>query len=282
MLKNICIFIFSCFTTLSLAQTPIIERGDTTSIPLPIPKKILDKTIDRTATPILAPTTINATDGFYAKYVRVVWSEVEPNVLYQVYRRLSGSNDKMIAITKDWKKANWIIDNNNIIPNIKYDYSIVAARDASQISKMSKTDIGYAKDGEDAVAASKSLMPKAAPNLCDSITVNLNYQSALVFKRGESAFPLPYTVYNASNTDIPVFEGKIYIYLSQDNVIDNKDTGIGSYPPIATLKPQGNRRVENVYIPTNIKKGTYNILFGIRCSDTKQMQALGSFEVVVK
>jgi hypothetical protein len=281
MLKTVAftLFTFICSTML-LAQT-IQMRGDTTSMSLPI-SKVTDINIDRAVTPIIAPTIVEASDGIYPKYVRIVWKEVASNVLYKVYRRFSGSKDKMTEITKDWKKANWIIDNNNVIPNIKYDYAVVAARDVTQISAMSKSDIGYAKEGEESVAASTYQLPIISPNVCDSLAVSLNYQTAIVLNRGESAFPLPYTVYNKSSRDIPVFEEKIYIYLSQDAVIDAKDTGIGSYPPIAVIKPQANRRIGNVYVPKNMKKGTYNIVFGIRCGDTKQMQALGHFEVRVK
>lgn len=281
MLKTIAFMLFTFICgTVSLAQT-IQMRGDTTFMSLPIPKAT-DINIDRAVTPMIAPTIVDASDGTYPKYVRIVWKEVEANVLYKVYRRLSGSKDKMLEITKDWKKANWIIDNNNVIPNIKYDYSVIAARDATQISAMSKPDIGYAKEGEESVAAAKHQLPLVLPNACDSLVVSLSYQTSIVLNRGESAFPLPYTVYNKSSRDIPVFEEKIYIYLSQDTVIDAKDTGIGSYPPIAIIKPQANRRVENIYVPKNMKKGMYNIVFGIRCGDTKQMQALGHFKVLVK
>lgn len=252
-MKTIVCYIFTLlvFSVLSLkAQSIEMNSEDTVSIhELPSIQTDVDAALF-----VRPPAQIDASDGTYDHFVRIGWTALEAGTYYKVYRRPLKGNEAPIEISNGWKKSNWMFDHYQVVPGKKYRYQVVAARSASQISKPSLDDIGYASLTP---SPPQALARPGAVSLIDSIVVKI-YNVSASESSGDSVL-VSYLLQN--NTAQTLDSVMLRLYLSADASLDWADTDSLLWKQwLYQIKPSEAIR-KNLNIPVSPPmNGEYNLM----------------------
>ncbi len=211
-------FSLFCSSIMLMGQEILLNGEDTLSYEkLPVFSNDID------AAPNLSPPQlVVASDGDFDRFIKISWTALEKGIFYKVYRKGLGDKDEPIAVSRGWKKSNWMFDHYEVVPGKKYLYHIVAARDSRQVSRPSMEDPGFARlTAPVAYAPDGKLYAEHGNLLNDSLSLTIANIDREAVRAGDS-LTISYMLSNRAMS--PFGRLQVMVFLSQDPLFSWDDT----------------------------------------------------------